>query len=115
MTWDPSSSRLAVVLDASAPRRDDDGGAREPGRVALYATTTRPVVRASLLGYVSAPGVRDVGMRLGVGGPARAVAMAGPGGGRGGGGGDGGEEASSTLAVCWEGGGVSVCPLYFPR
>ena len=115
MTWDPSSSRLAVVLDASAPRRDDDGGAREPGRVVLYATTTRPVVRASLLGYVSAPGVRDVGMRLGVGGPARAVAMAGPGGGRGGGGGDGGEEASSTLAVCWEGGGVSVCPLYFPR
>ena len=66
----------------------------------------------------------------GAGGAARAVALSGPGGGgvgsrerddAGGGaevsGNEGGEgaDAASTLAVCWEGGGVSVCPLFFPR
>ena len=35
--------------------------------------------------------------------------MSGPGGG----GGD--VEAAATLAIGWEGGGVSVVPLYFPR
>jgi aladin len=64
---------------------------------------TRPVVTASLIGYVEADAQgSDVG---GAGGPARTVAMSGPGGG-----GEG--EASATWAIGWEGGGVSVVPLY---
>ena len=45
--------------------------------MALYAVRTRPVVTTSLLGYVEADGVgSDAG---GAGGPARTVAMSGPG------------------------------------
>ena len=111
MSWDPSGRRLAVVLDGSSNGDGGDGGtnvgAHRGGRVALYAVRTRPVVTASLLGYVEADGVGSVAG--GAGGPARTVAMSGPGGG----GGD--VEAAATLAIGWEGGGVSVVPLYFPR
>jgi aladin len=104
MSWDPSGSRLAVVLDGCDKNKDAPaGGAHRGGRVALYAMRTRPVVTASLIGYVEADAQgSDVG---GAGGPARTVAMSGPGGG-----GEG--EASATLAIGWEGGGVSVVPLY---
>ena len=111
MSWDPSGRRLAIVLDGSSNgggdvgQTSDKGGAHRGGRVALYAVRTRPVVTASLLGYVEADGVgSDAG---GAGGPARTVAMSGPGGGD--------VEAAATLAIGWEGGGVSVVPLYFPR
>ena len=113
MSWDPSGRRLAIVLDGSSNgggdvgQTSDKGGAHRGGRVALYAVRTRPVVTASLLGYVEADGVGSVAG--GAGGPARTVAMSGPGGG----GGD--VEAAATLAIGWEGGGVSVVPLYFPR
>jgi len=122
MSWDPSGRRLAVVLGRNGSssktgveRTPENGqktvggvgGAHRGGRVALYAVRTRPVVTTSLLGYVEADGAgSEAG---GAGGPARTVAMSGPGGG----GGD--AEAAATLAIGWEGGGVSVVPLYFPR
>ena len=63
MSWDPSGRRLAIVLDGSSNsggdvgQTSDKGGAHRGGRVALYAVRTRPVVTASLLGYVEADGV----------------------------------------------------------
>ena len=123
MSWDPSGKRLAVVLN-SAPASAGGGGdadsddAHAPGRVVLYSIRTHPVVSASLLGYVRAGGMEDASGagNLSRGGAARAVALSGPGGGvvEGRDGGASGRPAASTLAVCWEGGGVSVCPLYFP-
>ena len=83
MSWDPSGRRLAIVLDGSSNgggdvgQTSDKGGAHRGGRVALYAVRTRPVVTASLLGYVEADGVGSD--RRGAGGPARTVAMSGPG------------------------------------
>ena len=106
MSWDPSGKRLAVVFDSAGAN-----GARERGRVALYSVRTSPVVSASLVGYVSAP-EKDAAAG-GAGGHARAATLSGPGGGIGGGADDvKGAEATTTLAVCWEGGGVSVVPVF---
>ena len=113
MSWDPSSAQTRrrtrpLVENGDVRRRVEQTSART-GVDAWRCTAvrTRPVVTASLLGYVEADGVgSDAG---GAGGPARTVAMSSPGGG----GGD--VEAAATLAIGWEGGGVSVVPLYFPR
>jgi aladin len=133
----PAGSAEGVPAGAQSAAASGSGektGPHRPGRVVLYAMRMSPVVSASLLGYISAEVGEGVsggsGAGLGVGGPARAAVLSGPGGGggvlssgggggsangNGDGGGGGGGDAESTLAVCWEGGGVSVCPLYFPN
>ena len=109
MSWDPSGKRLAVVF-GSASVSARPSGERERGRVALYSVRTSPVVSASLVGYVSAP--EEDAAAGAPGGPARAATLSGPGGGGADGADARGAEATTTLAVCWEGGGVSVVPIF---
>ena len=110
MSWDPSGRRLAVafVADAGTP-------ATEAGATGLFATRLAPVVRASLVGTIKPPSERDGGNADAPargGGPARSALLSGPGGAAGCRAPGDAAEAATTLAACWEGGGVSVVPVF---
>ena len=110
MSWDPSGRRLAVAF-ADAP------GARESEKIGLFATRLAPVTRASLIGYVAAESSvsasRESGTApFGNAGPARSALLSGPGGAAGCRAPGDDAEATTTLAACWEGGGVSFVPVF---
>ena len=117
MSWDPSGRRLAVAFaDAPAGTHVFPAGA-----VGLFSTRLAPVIRASLVGYVTAgAGFANHGSDEGGGnalaaappGPARAALLSGPGGAAGCRAPGDAAEAATTLAACWEGGGVSVVPVF---
>ena len=119
MSWDPSGRRLAVAFaDAPAGTRVFPAGA-----VGLFSTRLAPVIRASLVGYVTAgdsPSFANRESDEGGGnalaaappGPARAALLSGPGGAAGCRAPGDAAEAATTLAACWEGGGVSVVPVF---
>lgn len=120
MSWDPSGRRLAVAFaDAPAGTRD----IFPAGAVGLFSTRLAPVIRASLVGYVTAGASfanhesRDEGGGNGGNaavppGPARLALLSGPGGAAGCRAPGDAAEAATTLAACWEGGGVSVVPVF---
>jgi aladin len=132
MSWDPSGRRLAVAFEADRALgigREASGGdsdasrvvsKEEHGKVGVFTTRVSPVVRASLVGYVSGSNHgfgrsgEDGGTPFPSGGPARAVDFSGPGGAAGCRDLREGDatEAMTTLAVCWEGGGVSFVPVF---
>ena len=93
------------------------------GAVGLFSTRLAPVIRASLVGYVTAgdsPSFANRESDEGGGnalaaappGPARAALLSGPGGAAGCRAPGDAAEAATTLAACWEGGGVSVVPVF---
>jgi len=123
MSWDPSGRRLAVAFaDAPAGTRD----IFPAGAVGLFSTRLAPVIRASLVGYVTAgasfanhESSSDEGGGNGGNaaappgaGPARLALLSGPGGAAGCRAPGDAAEAATTLAACWEGGGVSVVPVF---
>jgi aladin len=111
MSWDPSGRRLAVAFA-------DSSGSRESEKIGLFATRLAPVTRASLIGYVAAESVADASREAGRGGafgnagPARVALLSGPGGAAGCRAPGDDAEATTTLAACWEGGGVSFVPVF---
>ena len=117
MSWDPSGRRLAVAFaDAPAGTHVFPAGA-----VGLFSTRLAPVIRASLVGYVTAGasfanhGSDERGgnvLDAAPPGPARAALLSGPGGAAGCRAPGDAAEAATTLAACWEGGGVSVVPVF---
>ena len=117
MSWDPSGRRLAVAFaDAPAGTHMFPAGA-----VGLFSTRLAPVIRASLVGYVTAGatfanhGSDERGgnaLAAAPPGPARAALLSGPGGAAGCRAPGDAAEAATTLAACWEGGGVSVVPVF---
>ena len=109
-SWDPSGRRLAVAFAAG------NEAAKESGSVGLFSTRIQPVVRASLVGTIT-PGIESGGDEAAPpetrgGGPARVALLSGPGGAEGGRAPGDAAEAATTLAACWEGGGVSVVPVF---
>lgn len=119
MSWDPSGRRLAVAFaDAPAGTHVFPAGA-----VGLFSTRLAPVIRASLVGYVTAgasfanhesdeSGGNAARLAAAPPGPARAALLSGPGGAAGCRAPGDAAEAATTLAACWEGGGVSVVPVF---
>jgi hypothetical protein len=112
MSWDPSGRRLAVAFA-------DSSGSRESEKIGLFATRLAPVTRASLIGYVAAESVAENASResvrgaaFGNAGPARVALLSGPGGAAGCRAPGDDAEATTTLAACWEGGGVSFVPVF---
>jgi aladin len=112
MSWDPSGRRLAVAFA-------DSSGSRESEKIGLFATRLAPVTRASLIGYVAAESVAvasresgNAGPAFGNAGPARVALLSGPGGAAGCRAPGDDAEATTTLAACWEGGGVSFVPVF---
>ena len=111
MSWDPSGRRLAVAFA-------DSSGSRESEKIGLFATRLAPVTRASLIGYVAAESAADAsreavrGAAFGNAGPARVALLSGPGGAAGCRAPGDDAEATTTLAACWEGGGVSFVPVF---
>jgi len=91
--------------------------------VGLFSTRLAPVIRASLVGYVTAgasfanhesdeSGGNAARLAAAPPGPARAALLSGPGGAAGCRAPGDAAEAATTLAACWEGGGVSVVPVF---
>lgn len=112
MSWEPSGRRLAVMFETDGKENTSNS---ETGKVGLFATRLVPVIRASLIGYIGGGIGSDRSTDTGnPTGPARAASFSGPGGGKGwrDDAGDDQADASATLAVCWEGGGVSVVPVF---
>ena len=122
MSWDPSGRRLAVAF-ADAPATSTR--IFPAGAVGLFSTRLAPVIRASLVGYVTAgasfanhESSSDEGGGNGElaaardPGPARLALLSGPGGAAGCRAPGDAAEAATTLAACWEGGGVSVVPVF---
>lgn len=122
MSWDPSGRRLAVAF-ADAPATSTR--IFPAGAVGLFSTRLAPVIRASLVGYVTAGasfanhesssdeggGNGELAAARGPG-PARLALLSGPGGAAGCRAPGDAAEAATTLAACWEGGGVSVVPVF---